>query len=163
MIEKKVLLIDMDGVLVDFEREVREWHDQMISLIGEDNIPDEEPDMIPNIFKDPKPINGSLDAIKKLEESGKYEMVIVTTAPWGNPQSSSHKREWIEKYFGDLFKKQMIVTHRKDLIYGDYLIDDRLANGAGNFKGELLRFGYDYENDKMNEYPSWDSILKKLL
>jgi 5'-nucleotidase len=26
---------------------------------------------------------------------------------------------------------------------GDYLIDDRLKNGAGEFKGELIHFGTD--------------------
>ena len=39
----------------------------------------------------------------------------------------------------------MFITHRKDLLIGDYLIDDRLANGAKDFKGKLLRLGYDYE------------------
>jgi len=49
-------------------------------------------------------------------------------------------------------------------LMGDYLIDDRLKNGAGEFSGELLRFGVDWENDnKPNEYPTWDSILEKLL
>ena len=58
----------------------------------------------------------------------------------------------------------MFITHRKDLLMGDYLIDDRLKNGAGDFKGKLLRFGYDWENDnKPNEYPDWDSILDYLL
>ena len=47
---------------------------------------------------------------------------------------------------------------------GDYLIDDRLKNGAGDFKGKLLRFGLDWENDnKPNEFPDWDSILDYLL
>jgi 5'-nucleotidase len=50
----------------------------------------------------------------------------------------------------------MFVTHRKDLLSGDYLIDDRTANGAGEFKGELLLFGG-------NDYPDWNSILQKLL
>lgn len=49
------------------------------------------------------------------------------------------------------------------MLIGDYLIDDRLANGAKDFKGELLRFGWDYENQKWNEYPNWDSILEVLL
>jgi hypothetical protein len=46
---------------------------------------------------------------------------------------------------------------------GDYLIDDRIKNGAGEFKGELLRFGWAYETETWNEYPTWESILKKLL
>ena len=57
----------------------------------------------------------------------------------------------------------MFITHRKDMLIGDYLIDDRLANGAGNFKGELLRFGWDYEKKKWNEYRDWDSVIKCLL
>ena len=56
------------------------------------------------------------------------------------------------------------VKEIKDLLMGDYLIDDRLKNGAGEFSGELLRFGLDWENNYTpNEYPTWDSILEKLL
>ena len=109
-------------------------------------------------------MEGAIEAVKKLHESGKYELFIATSAPWGNPMSLSDKRFWIEDYFGEIFHKRLFTTHRKDLLMGDYLIDDRLKNGAGEFDGELLRFGFDWENDnKPNEYPTWDSILKKLL
>ena len=56
----------------------------------------------------------------------------------------------------------MIITHRKDLLLGDYLIDDREANGAKHFKGELISFGWAYEKDEWNEYPTWEDVLKKL-
>ena len=36
-----------------------------------------------------------------------------------------------------------------------HLIDDRTANGAGEFKGELIHFG-------SNKYPDWDTIIKYL-
>ena len=74
-----------------------------------------------------------------------------------------HKRLWVENYFGDIFKKRIFITSRKDLLVGDFLIDDRLANGAGEFKGELLRFGWDYERKKWNEYKNWKMILDKLI
>ena len=61
-----------------------------------------------------------------------------------------------------LFVKRMFITHRKDLLIGDYLIDDRIKNGAGEFKGELIRFGWSYEEEKWNEYPTWESVLKKV-
>ena len=57
----------------------------------------------------------------------------------------------------------MLITHRKDLLIGDYLIDDREANGAINFKGELLPFGWAYEKKEWNEYKTWNDILNKLL
>jgi 5'(3')-deoxyribonucleotidase len=151
----------MDGVLVDFNQALVDWFDKHPHL--KERYKD-NPDHIQGIFRNPKPIDGAIEAVKKLHESGKYELFIATSAPWGNPMSLSDKRFWIEDYFGDIFHKRLFTTHRKDLLVGDYLIDDRLKNGAGEFSGELLRFGYDWENDFLpNEYPSWDDILERLL
>ena len=149
----------MDGVLVDFGHQVKNiMNDPMIS-----NELKDRPDLIKNIFLDPPPIDGAIDAINKLKESNKYELFIATTAPWNNPPSFMHKRLWVENYFGDIFKKRIFITSRKDLLVGDFLIDDRLANGAAEFKGELLRFGWDYERKKWNEYKNWNMILDKLI
>ena len=42
------------------------------------------------------------------------------------------------------------------LVDGDYLVDDRAKNGAGEFKGEWIQFG-------SQKFPDWESILKYLL
>lgn len=151
----------MDGVLADFQKQLDEIKKQGWLVLNPKWK--ESPDTIPNMFKNLEPIEGSIKAIQKLQDSGKYDLYIATSSPWNNETAASDKVEWVKKYFGDKFKKKMFITHRKDMLMGDYLIDDRIKNGAGEFKGELLRFGYDYENDKINEYPDWDSILKKLL
>lgn len=157
---KQIVWIDMDGVLVDFAGQVEEIisNNEFLKTTYKGRY-----DHIPGIFRNPKPIPRAIEAVKKLAESGKYELYIATAAPWGNPMSAMDKRFWIEEYFGDLFHKKMCITHLKNMLRGDYLIDDRTANGAGEFKGELLRFGYSYETNEFNEYPNWDSILKKLL
>ncbi len=158
--EKKIIWIDMDGVLVDFARHVEEStsNNEFLKIAYKGRY-----DHIPGIFRNPPPIEGAIQAVNKLAESNRYELYIATAAPWGNPMAAMDKRFWIEEYFGDLFRKKMVVSHLKNMLIGDYLIDDRVANGAGEFKGELLRFGWSYETKEFNEYPTWDSILKKLL
>ncbi len=162
-VEKKIVFIDMDGVLVDFKGEMELFYTRDPNL-KKTHL--KNPDEIPDIFKEPQPVEGAVEAVKKLHQSDIFELFIATTTPWDNPEASSHKRLWIETHFGDLFRKKMFITHRKDLLRGDYLIDDRLANGASEFKGELLSFGWAYEKGEKgewNQYRTWDDILKKLL
>jgi 5'-nucleotidase len=160
MSEKKIVYIDMDGVLVDLGKafdKFFELHPYLKERYADN------PDHIQGVFRNPPPVEGAIEAVKKLHESGKYDLFIATSAPWGNAGSAMDKRFWIEEHFGNLFHKRMFVTHRKDLLLGDYLIDDRTKNGAGEFSGELLQFGVNWENGIESEYPNWDSILKRLL
>jgi 5'(3')-deoxyribonucleotidase len=84
-------------------------------------------------------MEGALEAVKTL--SGIYDIYILSTAPWNNPSAWSDKLEWVKRYLGEYGYKRLILTHHKELNRGDYLIDDREANGAGKFEGELIRFG----------------------
>ena len=160
VLKKKIVYIDMDGVLVDLGKAFDKFFTlhPYLKERYKDN-----PDHIQGIFRNAPPMKGAIEAVKKLSESGKYELFIATSAPWGNPMSGSDKRFWVEDYFGNLFHKKMFVTHRKDLLVGDYLIDDRTKNGAGEFSGELLQFCINWENGKEGPYPNWDSILDYLL
>lgn len=60
------------------------------------------------------------------------------------------------KYFDDVFHKRLIISHRKDLCQGDYLIDDRGKNGTCEFAGEWIEFGSE-------QFPDWESVLRYLL
>ena len=124
--DKKKVFIDMDGVLVDFEGAMKKKYKKNPEFR---EIYKKNPDEMPGIFKKPKPVKGAIEAVKKLHDSGKYELFIATTASWKNPKAAYHKRLWIEKHFGKLFEKKMFITHRKDLLIGDYLIDDREPTG----------------------------------
>lgn len=158
--EKKILYLDMDGVLVNFNQTVLDWYERFPHL--KDRF-SSFPDHIHGIFRDPKPIDGAIRGVHELVKSNKYEIFIASAAPWGNPEACTDKRFWIEREFPNIFHKRIVLTHRKDLLIGDYLVDDSLGNGAKDFKGELIRFGMDYKTGLINEYPTWDDLLKKLL
>lgn len=157
---KKIIHIDMDGVLVDLAKQF----DKFFALYPHLQIRYKKfPDHIQGVFRNPPPVDGAIEAVRKLHESRKYELFIATTVPWGNPMGASDKRFWIEDHFGSLFHKKMFMTHRKDLLIGDYLIDDRKKNGAAEFRGELLQFGVNWETGETNRFPDWNSILEYLL
>ncbi len=60
----------------------------------------------------------------------RYDTFILSTAPWGNPSAWRSKVEWVHQHLGTEAYKRLTITHRKDLVLGHYLIDDRPNNGA---------------------------------
>lgn len=148
----KIIFIDLDGVLVDFSYQLQKY-------LNDSTIPDslkDSPEDIEGFFLDAPPIRGAIECVTKLSQSNKFDLYIATSAPWNNPSSLTDKRIWIENHFGDLFKKKLITTHKKDLLIGDILIDDRPNNGAKNFNGEWIQFG-------SKKYPNWEVICDHLL
>ena len=61
----------------------------------------------------------------------------------------------MEKYLGKAAKKKLILSHNKGLMRGDYLIDDREANGVLDFEGEHIKFGE-------GEYIGWNEVINYL-
>jgi 5'(3')-deoxyribonucleotidase len=152
---KKILYIDMDGVVADFEKSIKihipEW--DIISNEEKGALTDEVCGGIPNFFLNLEPIKGAIETINKLSIG--YDIYFLSAAMWNVPQSYTEKRLWIEKYFGESFRKRLILTHRKDLNFGHYLIDDRTSHGAGNFMGEHIHFGTE-------KFPDWNTVDKYL-
>ncbi len=143
----KRLFFDMDGVLADFESGLKRIDEATLKEY-EDHY-----DQIPGLFSLMSPIEGAVNAVKVLSKH--YDVFILSTAPWKNPSAWSDKRTWITKYFHGIFYKKIILTHRKDLINGDYLIDDRPNNGASEFCGEWIKFGSE-------DFPDWDTVISYL-
>ncbi len=144
---KKRMFVDMDNVLVDFE--------SGLAQVSEEVKKDYEGrvDEIPGLFALMKPIPGAIEAVHELQK--RYDLFILTTAPWKNPTACDDKVRWVTQYLDDVFHKRMVITHRKDLCQGDYLIDDRGKNGTSEFNGEWIEFGSE-------KFPDWDAVLAYL-
>ncbi|WP_440999505.1 5' nucleotidase, NT5C type [Fodinibius sp. SL11] len=144
----EIVYIDMDNVLVDFERGVGQLSKETYREY-EDDL-----DEVPGFFRDLPPIEGALEAFHKLSEH--YDLYILSTAPWRNPSAWIDKLLWVKKHLPDAAHKRLILSHNKHLNRGDYLIDDRTANGAGEFTGEHIHFGEE-------PFQDWDAVLEYLL
>lgn len=152
---KKILYIDLDGCIADFDGEIKKHYPNLEMLDGEErsNKVDEICKLNPNIFHDLQPLPNAIESVKKLFDH--YDVLLLSTAMWDIPESFTGKRIWVEKHFGDLIKKRLILTHRKNLNMGAYLIDDRTKNGAGEFVGVHIHFG-------TKKFPNWDSVVEYL-
>ena len=148
MPNKKVLYIDMDNVLVDFKSALKLQSEEILDEY-KDRLDD-----IPNLFSQMLPMKDAVESFSLLAQ--KYDTYILSTAPWNNPSAWSDKLEWVKKYLGQSAYKRLILSHHKNLNKGDYLIDDRTKHGAGEFEGELIRFGSE-------EYPDWEAVCEYLL
>jgi len=144
---KKRVYIDMDNVLVDFASGIARL-DASTRKEYEGRL-----DEVPGIFALMDPMPGSIEAVHRLAKL--YDVYILSTAPWKNPSAWADKVSWVTKYLDDVLHKRLILSHQKDLLKGDYLIDDRPKHGADSFEGEWIQFG----NEK---FPDWPSVVNYL-
>lgn len=145
---KKLLYVDMDNVLVDFKT-------------GIERLPEEtrkqyegKLDEVPGIFALMHPMPDAIQSFAEL--SSVYDTYILSTAPWENPSAWSDKLLWVKKYLGTVGYKRLILSHNKHLNHGAYLVDDRTKNGADRFTGELILFGSE-------DFPDWQAVKRYLL
>ena len=156
MEDKKIIYIDMDGVIADFDLAIKEFA-KTHPFKSEDPDQDHVEFLCkqnPDIFHNLKPIKDSIESVVFLMNF--FNVYFLSTPMWELPESFTGKRIWIEKHFGEFGKKRLILTHRKDLNIGEYLIDDRTKNGAGEFKGKHIHFGTE-------QFPDWVSVKKYLM
>ncbi len=137
------IFIDMDGVIADFEKASNEFQ----RIHGKTNRPDKWVD-----YRNLDVIEGAIEAVAKLNAD--HEVFIASTPPWLRPEVWGHKREWIGEHFPYL-KRRIILTHRKDLLIGDILIDDSRYRGQPDFQGEWFWFNRNWKNKNWNACLEW--------
>lgn len=141
--KKKTLYIDMDGVLADFESGINQLPEETKTQF-KGNL-----DEVPGIFSLMQPMPGAIEAYERLSE--KFDTYILSTAPWENPSAWSDKLLWVRKYLGKAAYKRLILSHHKNLLKGDFIVDDRDKRGVTEFQGEHIHFGTD-------KFPDWEAV-----
>ena len=146
----KIVLIDLDGPLADFENEfLKIWRDRFSNefflplekreqFYLENDYPGDLKDKIRSIknesgfFTSLQPVKNSIDSVNKMVEMG-FEIFICSSGIYDNKNCLTEKKQWVEKYLGKELAKTAIFTKDKTIIRGDYLIDDR-----PNIKGAVI-------------------------
>jgi 5'(3')-deoxyribonucleotidase len=145
--KKIIIYIDMDGVLCDF-------HGAFTSALKakpEQAYPQAEYGFFAKLAL----IKDAIASVNHLRQNPHYEVYILTAPSTFNPFSYAEKRAWIEQHFDMALVNNLIICGHKNLLQGDYLIDDcAMGHGQDKFCGELIHFGSP-------RCRNWDDVLKR--
>jgi 5'(3')-deoxyribonucleotidase len=150
--KKQQVLLDMDGVLVDFisgaiEVINKEFNrtvtlEQYVKEFGQWGIPDyygittsqfwKAIHSTPNFWINLKPIPWYKDLYDFLKEMGE---VTILTAPSEDPVCVKEKLEWLRQYLG-IKNDAVFIGSRKYLMAGNGLLIDDYQKNVENFKKE---------------------------
>lgn len=141
--KKFTILVDMDDTLENLSdvwiNELNQRHG--LSVKPEDitdwNIAQFFPTLSRNKVYEPlheestwkrlEPLPGAQESIKRLSADG-HDIIILTSA---HPDTVKWKFEWISQYFPEISIGNIVFCSRKQLVRGDFLIDDGPHNLFG--------------------------------
>ena len=132
---KKILYIDMDGVLVDFQSGINSLSKEYFEKYN--NRYDEAP----KIFSLMQPIENAIFSFNLLSKY--FDTYILSTSPWDNPTALQDKQDWVKKYIRESAKKRLIFSHHKNL----------------KFEGKHIHFGYE---PFINWFDVLDYLISKI-
>ncbi len=101
--------------------------------------------------RDSRPLPSMLKAYRLLMEH--YDVRIVASLPTNDTGYARRMQEWTFETLGVAAYNRLILTNRKDLLYGDYLIDGLDDNGSSDFMSTRIDFGSD-------TFKTWDDIIE---
>jgi 5'-nucleotidase len=165
----KTILVDMDCILVDM---LPPWIRRYNEVVGTNHtvgevknydvgkvcqnqevlyeILDED-----QFFYNMEPMPGAVEYFQKLMDEG-FDMVVVTQPPRRADLAIRDKRRWMKKYFPNFELANMIFCHRKDMIRGDVLFDDKPAHLVDwkhrNYDNLTATLDWEYNKDVLVDF-----------
>ncbi|XP_042198447.1 5'(3')-deoxyribonucleotidase, mitochondrial [Callorhinchus milii] len=142
------VLVDMDGVLADFEasflRLYRSRHPQLPYVALDERRgfsveaqyrqldPGLAADFVrniygsPNFFLDLVPIPGAVEAMQEMFSLNETEVFICTSPILKYEYCVKEKYAWVEKHLGPQFVQRLVMSRDKTIVSADLLIDDKV-------------------------------------
>jgi 5'-nucleotidase len=180
-LERYILCIDMDSVIVDlmsewYKKYNQDYNDNLtINRIttwrANEYVKEECGSKIydylneEGLFLKLKPLPHSIEVINRLVEI--YEVLIVTASP--SKIAYQEKEEWILKHLSAIPRENIIFTHRKELIKGDLLFDDAPHNllSFESKGGIAVAMDYPYNREvnceRVSSWLEFENKVQKLL
>jgi len=97
-------------------------------------------------------MSGAKEVIRHLRS--KHDVIVVTASVHTSETWCHDRIKWLYKHFG-IHSKDVVFTHRKDLIPGDIFVDDKVENVQGwqsvHSSGHALLMDQPYNQ-------GWDSV-----
>lgn len=171
-----LILLDMDGVLADFDKGFYErWSESYSTLhppiakqarttfyIRED-YPQHLHEQIEAIYhrqhfyRNLPVMKGAKEAVQQLLAAG-HEIRICTSPLTTNPYCASEKFGWVEEHFGSDFLKRIIIAKDKTWVRGDILIDDKpVISGSLTPTWTHIIYGHPYNRNANGTRLTWDN------
>jgi len=175
------ILIDMDGVISDFDGEfLKRWRvrypnkfyipmEERTAFYVKEQYPDELKPLVtgiilePGFFRDMMPMDKAREALFELDKMG-FEVFICTSPLSTYRNCVLEKYEWVEKYLGSDWIKRIILTKDKTLVKADYLIDDKpeITGVEKPPSWEHILYDRPYNRDVNKKRITWETWKEML-
>jgi len=80
------------------------------------------------------PLPGAQESVRRLKADG-HEIIVITAA---HPDTVKYKYDWLAEYFPEIRYNDIIFAARKQLVRGDFLVDDAPHNLFGGVYAPVM-------------------------
>ena len=127
---RKSILIGLEDTLADLRHSVQRGKD----------LPEAEPE------------NSALKAFATLSQD--YQLWVLATAPFNHPEKWGEAAAWVRDNLGTAAYDRVILSNRKDMILGDYVIDRYPSRfSLPDSMGTVIEYGSD-------TFRTWEDVLE---